>query len=253
MGILVFVSYATKDADLFKVKDLAEELTRFDEIDDVLYWQEDMHDNIIKDMNDNLGKCDLMLLFCSKNALQYQPVNDEWMAAKASNKPIIPVFETVDHIPPLLRQFLGIAYNTSNLNRNIQAIYELVLKKLKIKKKKEHVQKEKFIITENKEKIITFRGAQIPQYEADVLQEIEKLTEKEFSKVNEINWWSTMRFFVDNQRVTGIGLFDCGLSTLPESIGDLSSLQTLNLRTNQLTTLPVSIAKLTSRIAAKLP
>ena len=49
-------------------------------------------------MNDNFGKCDLMLLFCSQNALQSQPVNDEWMAAKALNKPIIPVFTTIKYI-----------------------------------------------------------------------------------------------------------------------------------------------------------
>ena len=50
--ILIFVSYATKDANLFKISELAEALTEYDEIHDVLFWQEDMQDNIIEYMNE---------------------------------------------------------------------------------------------------------------------------------------------------------------------------------------------------------
>ena len=92
MGILVFVSYATKDVELFKIQRIAEELTKFDEIEDVLYWQEDMQDNIIKYMNDNLERCDVVLLFCSPNALSSVPVEKEWTAADIMGKPIIPIF-----------------------------------------------------------------------------------------------------------------------------------------------------------------
>jgi len=42
MGILVFISYATKDAEMFQIKVIAEALTECPEIDDVLYWQEDL-------------------------------------------------------------------------------------------------------------------------------------------------------------------------------------------------------------------
>ncbi|MFX1397774.1 MAG: SCP2 sterol-binding domain-containing protein [Promethearchaeota archaeon] len=129
-GAIIFVSYATKDADDYQVKEIAERLTENDEIEDVLYWQEDMKDNIIKYMNDNLGKCDLMILFCSENALKSEPVNDEWMAAKALRKPIIPVFNIVEHIPPLLRQFLGVQFDVSSISNTINALYDLVLKKL---------------------------------------------------------------------------------------------------------------------------
>ena len=43
---LVFVSYATKDADVFKISEIAKILSEFPEIKNVLYWQEHMHDNI---------------------------------------------------------------------------------------------------------------------------------------------------------------------------------------------------------------
>jgi len=127
---LVFVSYSTKDADIYKIRDLAENLTKYEKINDVLYWQEDMKDNIIKYMNDNLGKCDVMLLFCSPNALASEPVEKEWTAADIIGKPIIPVFNNPDHIPPLLKTRLGIQFDPFDFQKNINEIYNLILKKI---------------------------------------------------------------------------------------------------------------------------
>ncbi len=128
-GILVFVSYATKDADLYKISELARALESYKEIGEVLYWQEDMHDSIIEYMNDNLGKCDVVLLFCSPHALESVPVKKEWMAAEAIQKPIIPVFLKPEHIPTLLRDRLGFEFDTFDFQKNVQKIYELILKK----------------------------------------------------------------------------------------------------------------------------
>ncbi|HUX97987.1 MAG TPA: hypothetical protein VMV49_00405 [Candidatus Deferrimicrobium sp.] len=61
--VLVFISYATKDAEKFQIRAIAEGLTLCPEIDDVLYWQEDLHDDIYKYMDENLGKCDVFVLF----------------------------------------------------------------------------------------------------------------------------------------------------------------------------------------------
>ena len=128
---LIFVSYATKDAETFHIKQVCEQLAKKEEIENVLYWQEDMHDNIIQYMNDNIGKSDIIVVFCSPNALNSKPVTDEWMAAKASNKPIIPVFVSTDHIPPLLKSLLGIQYDPFDLNNTVENIYRLILKKAK--------------------------------------------------------------------------------------------------------------------------
>ena len=128
--ILIFVSYATKDADIFKVKDIAKALTKFKKIVNVLYWQEHMKDNIIKYMNDNLGKCDAMLLFCSPNALRSEPVEKEWTAADMMKKPIIPIFNDPEHIPPLLKTRLGIKFDPFNFKKNVDEIYNLILKKI---------------------------------------------------------------------------------------------------------------------------
>lgn len=129
-GHLIFVSYATKDAKLYKIPKLAHKLETFKEIGEVLYWQEDMHDSIIEYMNDNLGKCEVVLLFCSPNALNSVPVKKEWMAAEALKKPIIPIFIKPEHIPPLLSDRLGYEFDSFDLQKNVQEIYELILKKI---------------------------------------------------------------------------------------------------------------------------
>ncbi|MFX1260128.1 MAG: toll/interleukin-1 receptor domain-containing protein [Promethearchaeota archaeon] len=128
-GMLIFVSYATKDAELYKIPELAHKLESYKEIGEVLYWQEDMHDSIIEYMNDNLGRCDVVLLFCSPNALDSVPVKKEWMAAESLNKPIIPIFFKPEHIPPLLNDRLGVEFNNFDFQKNVQEMYELILKK----------------------------------------------------------------------------------------------------------------------------
>jgi len=128
--ILVFVSYATIDAEFFKVREIAENLTKKKEITEVLYWQEHMKDNIIKYMSDNLGKCDVVLLFCSPNAFASKPVEEEWTAAAKLGKPIIPIFNNPDHIPPILTTRLGIQFDSFDFEKNIKGIYDLILKKI---------------------------------------------------------------------------------------------------------------------------
>jgi hypothetical protein len=129
-GIIVFISYATKDADFFKIKEISEDLSKFDDVDDVLYWQEDMKDNIIKYMNENLGKCDIFILFCSPNALNSEPVEKEWTAAEIMKKPIIPIFLKPDHIPPLLKAKEGIQYDAFDKKKNLQKLYEIINKQI---------------------------------------------------------------------------------------------------------------------------
>ncbi|MFX1365448.1 MAG: TIR domain-containing protein [Promethearchaeota archaeon] len=125
----IFVSYATKDAELFKIKEIAKGLRIYDEIEEVLYYEAESYDNFVKYMNDNLGRCDVVLLFCSPNSLESGPVEKEWTAADAMNKPIIPVFIRADHIPPLLKSRLGVEFDTFNMEKNIEEIYRIIMKR----------------------------------------------------------------------------------------------------------------------------
>lgn len=127
--LTLFISYATKDSDLYRIKEVAKLLDSYKNIKKVLFWEKDMDDNIITYMNENLGKCDVMVLFCSKNTLNSVPVQKEWTAAEIMGKPIIPVFYNTNDIPPLLKSRLGVEFNFYNIQENARNLYELTFKK----------------------------------------------------------------------------------------------------------------------------
>jgi hypothetical protein len=126
----VFISYATKDSKKFRIPIIARKLMKYPEIEKVLYWEEHMRDDIIKYMNDNVGKCDILLLFCSPNSLKSEPVEMEWQAALKIKKKIIPIFVNERDIPIMLTTKLGIKLNKNDLDGTIEKIYKLILKKL---------------------------------------------------------------------------------------------------------------------------
>ncbi|MBD3213887.1 MAG: hypothetical protein GF311_14855 [Candidatus Lokiarchaeota archaeon] len=95
-------------------------------------------------------------------------------------------------------------------------------------------------------KIISFRGCQIPQYEANVLQALETQLGKQFTQVDKVSSKTQMGFSVENEKVTGLRLYYCELSSLSESIENLRSLEYLYLDNNRLSTLPESIGNLSS-------
>ncbi len=78
----------------------------------------------------------------------------------------------------------------------------------------------------------------------NVLLEIEKHTGT-IPRVSSISW-DTFGVKLENNRVVGLGLYECGLKTLPESITKLTSLKVLDLQGNSITTLPESIGNLKS-------
>ncbi|KKL66941.1 hypothetical protein LCGC14_2139980, partial [marine sediment metagenome] len=86
-----------------------------------------------------------------------------------------------------------------------------------IRKEAEHKRKEE---EERLKKIISFRGGQILQFEANILQMLETQLKKQFTLVNKIYYNTQMGFSVGNNKITGIGFYDCRISTLPESIGN---------------------------------
>ncbi|NVM46039.1 MAG: toll/interleukin-1 receptor domain-containing protein [Candidatus Lokiarchaeota archaeon] len=126
----IFMSYATKDVDTFKVHDIAKKLIEYPELENVLYWEEHMEDNIFEYMDKSLEKCDTMILFCSENAKNSVPVKKEWTAAEAIGMPIIPVFYDVNHIPTLLKSRLGLEFDFYNMDKNIREIRNLIHRKV---------------------------------------------------------------------------------------------------------------------------
>ena len=129
--VLVFLSHATKDEIRFGIRKIAEKLTLFNDIQDALFWEEDTKDNIIKYMDEYLGKCDVFVLFCSPNALDSDPVKNEWTAAEMLKKPIIPIYVKIEHIPPLLRPRLSVEFDMFNFNDFVEKLHDLIIKKTK--------------------------------------------------------------------------------------------------------------------------
>jgi hypothetical protein len=132
--LFVFISHSTKDVNTFMISEISRLLLKYPEIKEALFWEEHMKDNIIKFMNDNLGRCHVILLFCSENALHSTPVEKEWTAADALGIPIIPIFFDSSHIPPILQSRLGIEFDFYDLEKNVKNIYDLILKKCELKK-----------------------------------------------------------------------------------------------------------------------
>ena len=130
-NISVFLSYASQDSELFKIKEIAENLKEWKGITEVLFYEGGSYDNFVKYMNDNIGKCDVMLLFCSPNALKSKSVEKEWTAADAIGKPLIPVFIKTEHIPPLLKSRIYVEFDTFDIQKTIKEIYNLILKKVR--------------------------------------------------------------------------------------------------------------------------
>ena len=129
-NLIIFMSYSNKDRDLFKINQISEKLTKFEEIQNVIFYEGESYDNFVKYMNDYLGKCDLLLLFCSPNSLKSEFVEKEWTAVDAMSKPIVPIFVKTAHIPPLLKSRLGVEFDTFDLDITINEIYEVILKKV---------------------------------------------------------------------------------------------------------------------------
>ena len=127
MGFKVFVSYATADSDRFQIGEFATRLQAYFNIDEVLMWEEHSKDNIISFMNENLEKCDVLILFCTENSKISKPVILEWSAFLAADKRIIPIFENVEDIPFILKPMLGLECK-DNLFNKIDKVYQLIIK-----------------------------------------------------------------------------------------------------------------------------
>ncbi|MFX0073984.1 MAG: toll/interleukin-1 receptor domain-containing protein [Candidatus Hermodarchaeota archaeon] len=126
----IYICYAEEDAELFKIKEVANILVNSEEIRNVLYPQPEIDKDVLDYMDENLKNCDLMLLFCSPNVIKSKPTEDQWTEAEINGKPIIPVFVNPEHIPNLLRSRLGIEYDVFDINKNISNLKDLIFKKL---------------------------------------------------------------------------------------------------------------------------
>ena len=264
MDLSIFLSYNTQDSEKFHVQEFAQKLTSYDEINEVLYCEEDIQDDFIAYMNECVGKCDLFLLFCSERSISSDFVGIEWRAAMSLGKIIIPIFHDKKYIPPLLAPLIGVDFNEKDIDGTINKAYQLILKKINHYMKQESLTEEKAVkekleettqiknreieIREKFDEFISFRGAQIPFYEADFLIEIEILidNDKNINLINKISDSINLGFTVKNNYIKDLIIRNNKLTKFPDSIGDLKSLEQLYLDNNNLIILPDTIGNLSS-------
>ena len=89
------------------------------------------------------------------------------------------------------------------------------------------------------------KHSKVTEKQAKVLEEIDELLGKEIKRKKKIPW-DTTGYKVEDQTVIELNLNFQELKSLPESIGDISSLQNLFLQKNELTSLPNSFGNLKS-------
>jgi len=92
--------------------------------------------------------------------------------------------------------------------------------------------------------IVDYRGEKLVKSEYDAITEIEKDTGAIPIALQILG--STFGIVIQDAHVTALGLVGKRLTALPESIGNLTSLQRLDLSRNELTSLPESITRITS-------
>jgi len=128
--IIVFISYKTSDKKIYKINEIANILGKQPKIAEVLYWEKDVDGDIIDYMNYNLERCDILLLFCSENTKYSNPVELEWKSAVAQEKPIIPIFTRIKHVPPLLLSMRGFEYVFEDITFFSQEIYKMIIDRI---------------------------------------------------------------------------------------------------------------------------
>ncbi|MCK4827325.1 toll/interleukin-1 receptor domain-containing protein, partial [bacterium] len=127
-GITIFVSYSMNDLDKFQISKIAEKLTNYPKIGEVLYADKNVLDDFIKYMDEYIGKCDIFILFCSEKSSDSKFVGMEWRAAVSLDKRVIPIFIDKRFIPPILSSRLGVEYNAKDLNGTVENINGIIIK-----------------------------------------------------------------------------------------------------------------------------
>ncbi|NVM02487.1 MAG: leucine-rich repeat domain-containing protein [Candidatus Helarchaeota archaeon] len=90
-----------------------------------------------------------------------------------------------------------------------------------------------------------FRGKKLPEEEIKVLKELEEIIGREVPFIDLIEF-NSIGVQIEAEHIVGIGIYDCKLEIIPETISSLTHLQILDLNLNRIKTLPESFSKLKS-------
>ena len=127
-SISIFLSYADKDSDKFRVDEISKFLESKPEIEHAFYWERDAEDSISEFMIKYIKKSEVLLAFSSENTPTSNAV-DEWKLVRMyRKKKVVPIFEDLTHVWELFRDNPGVIFNAEDLDRTREKIYQRILK-----------------------------------------------------------------------------------------------------------------------------
>lgn len=126
---MVFISYSVKDTSQFQISKVVDLLESYSDIENALYYEKDSGMDIVEYMEENLGRCKVFILFCSKNSKESKSVKFEWhsfyqLLKTNENLKIIPIFEEPEYIPNLLLPFKRVKFNSENLEQFVNLLHK---------------------------------------------------------------------------------------------------------------------------------
>ncbi|MBD3350322.1 MAG: TIR domain-containing protein, partial [Candidatus Lokiarchaeota archaeon] len=234
MGSQIFISYAIADSERLHVKEIAQSLARRRGIDSVhCYetWSGYPDGSIVRFMEENIQKSQYFAVFCTMASLHSKNCQKERELAIFQNKRIIPLYEDFGFVPGLCQPHKGVDITDKSDATIVNELTDLITATAGGRKLDSTFKK--------------YREMKLISAEYTSMLELESLVGEEIPNVSRVEW-NTFGFVTSDSHVTQLGLYRKGLSSLPDSIGNLTSLKELYLIGNTLNSLPESIGSLTS-------
>ena len=122
----IFFSYSKEDNEVFNIIELAHILEQKANIQKVYFWERDATGSIIEYIDEKLSKADSVIFFYTQHTNLKTGVRMERDMAVYHNKHIIPVFEEIDHVPPIIRFNSGVNTQSLSSNKIVDKIYHLI-------------------------------------------------------------------------------------------------------------------------------
>jgi len=152
MAIKVFFSFSGKDSKRLHIEEIAYSLEEKTSIEKVYIFTRDVttigQGDIIKYMNSGVKDCDIIVLFCTENSANSDPVYDEWGTFQYKGKPIIPVVESDKCVPDLIQKRLRVKISEVIVEKStkkiVEELYNLIINSLKTKTEEQEESDEKF-------------------------------------------------------------------------------------------------------------
>ena len=179
----------------------------------------------------------IIMIGTKKDILINDFINEDDIKKIAEKKEVRYIYVSSKTGENINEAFLELSYQIIDLIIN-QEIYQT-----RGKYKKYVIKPEEAKALEDLEKIILRKP--INRFNLSLQYDLNKIKNVGFPYLFNIDD-NSFGFNVQNGRVVGLGLFNCGLTTLPESFSNLKSLKNLTLKCNPFKKLPESIMKLIS-------